>query len=85
MAEIVLITGGCRSGKSAHAQQLAETLPGPRLFVATCPVTDEEMRRRIEEHRRARRDRGWDTLEEESDLHGASRGPGRIASAWSIV
>jgi adenosylcobinamide kinase/adenosylcobinamide-phosphate guanylyltransferase len=76
VAEIVLITGGCRSGKSAHAQQLAETLPGPRLYVATCPVTDEEMRRRIEEHRRARRDRGWDTLEEENDLSGALAHPG---------
>ena len=46
MARIVLVTGGCRSGKSAYAQQLAESLPGPRVFVATCPVTDEEMRQR---------------------------------------
>ncbi len=44
MARIVLVTGGCRSGKSAYAQQLAESLPPTRLFVATCPVTDDEMR-----------------------------------------
>ena len=27
MARIVLVTGGCRSGKSAYAQQMAESLP----------------------------------------------------------
>jgi adenosylcobinamide kinase / adenosylcobinamide-phosphate guanylyltransferase len=73
MARIVLVTGGCRSGKSAYAQQLAESLPSPRLFVATCPVTDDEMRRRIEQHRQARRDRGWETVEEQVDLAGVFR------------
>jgi adenosylcobinamide kinase / adenosylcobinamide-phosphate guanylyltransferase len=73
MARIVLVTGGCRSGKSAYAQQLAESLPSPRLFVATCPVTDDEMRRRIEQHRQARRDRGGGTVEEQADLAGVFR------------
>jgi adenosylcobinamide kinase / adenosylcobinamide-phosphate guanylyltransferase len=68
MARIVLVTGGCRSGKSAYAQQLAESLPPTRLYVATCPVTDDEMRRRIEQHRQARCNRGWETLEEQLDL-----------------
>jgi adenosylcobinamide kinase/adenosylcobinamide-phosphate guanylyltransferase len=68
MARIVLVTGGCRSGKSAYAQRLAESLPPPRLFVATCPVTDEEIEHRIEEHRRARHERGWETVEEQCDL-----------------
>ena len=45
MAEILLVVGGCRSGKSAYAQVLAESLAPDRLFVATCPVIDEEMRR----------------------------------------
>ena len=73
MARIVLVTGGCRSGKSAYAQQLAESLPPTRLYVATCPVTDDEMRRRIEQHRQARRDRGWETVEEQLDLAGVFR------------
>ena len=47
MAHIILVTGGSRSGKSAYAQRLAESLPGPRLYLATCPVSDEEMRQRI--------------------------------------
>jgi adenosylcobinamide kinase/adenosylcobinamide-phosphate guanylyltransferase len=70
MARIILVTGGCRSGKSAYAQQVAESLPPTRLFVATCPVTDDEMRRRIEQHQAARRGRGWNTVEEQLDLAG---------------
>ncbi len=68
MAKMVLVTGGCRSGKSAYAQRLAELLPSPRLFVATCPVTDEEMRLRIEMHQQSRLDRGWETVEEQVEL-----------------
>jgi adenosylcobinamide kinase / adenosylcobinamide-phosphate guanylyltransferase len=73
MARIVLVTGGCRSGKSGYAQQLAESLPPSRLYVATCPVTDDEMERRIEQHREARRGRGWETIEEQLDLPGVFR------------
>ena len=68
MAEIILITGGSRSGKSRHAQQLGESLPGQKLFIATCPVTDEEMRQRIERHRLERQGAGWQTVEETVDL-----------------
>lgn len=64
MAEITFITGGCRSGKSRFALQRGEALPGPRAFLATCPVLDDEMQRRVEAHRRERAGRGWDTLEE---------------------
>jgi adenosylcobinamide kinase/adenosylcobinamide-phosphate guanylyltransferase len=73
MARIVLITGGGRSGKSRHALRLAETLPAPRLFLATCPPVDDEMRRRIERHRAARDPEFWETLEEPVDLARALR------------
>jgi adenosylcobinamide kinase/adenosylcobinamide-phosphate guanylyltransferase len=77
VAKIVLIVGGCRSGKSAYAQRLAESLPPERLYVATCPVIDEEMARRIEAHRAARAGRGWETIEEPLDLAAAlARGHG---------
>ena len=68
MAELILVVGGCRSGKSAYAQQLAESLPPSRLYVATCPVIDREMALRIEAHQAARSGRGWETVEEPSDL-----------------
>ncbi|MSS73021.1 MAG: bifunctional adenosylcobinamide kinase/adenosylcobinamide-phosphate guanylyltransferase [Candidatus Latescibacteria bacterium] len=76
MARIVLVTGGCRSGKSAHAQKMAEDLPGRRAFVATCPPLDDEMRARIRRHREARQGSRWQTIEEEIDLAGAVRGAG---------
>ncbi len=50
----VFVTGGCRSGKSAYAQTLAEGLGSSGLFVATAEARDEEMRRRVELHRQAR-------------------------------
>jgi adenosylcobinamide kinase/adenosylcobinamide-phosphate guanylyltransferase len=74
MADLMLVTGGCRSGKSSYAQSLAESLPGARLYVATCPVIDDEMRRRIEVHRQNRAGRGWETVEELVDLPCVLRG-----------
>ena len=71
MAEIILVTGGSRSGKSTFAQQLAESLSETRIYLATCPVIDGEMADRIEKHRRDRQDRRWHTIEEEIDLAGA--------------
>jgi adenosylcobinamide kinase / adenosylcobinamide-phosphate guanylyltransferase len=58
-----LILGGARSGKSAHAEQLA-TASGKRvIYLATAHAGDVEMEARIEHHRQ-RRDRGWRTVEE---------------------
>jgi len=37
MATLIFITGGCRSGKSAFAQQLAEAVAGTKVFLATAP------------------------------------------------
>ncbi len=61
---LVLVTGGCRSGKSDFAQQVAERINGPRLFIATCPCTDKEMADRIRLHQEARLQAGWQTIEE---------------------
>ncbi len=74
MAKIILITGGCRSGKSAHARHVAESLDGRHVYVATCPVTDEEMQSRIARHQHERRQHDWETIEEQTDLAGAILG-----------
>lgn len=65
MARIILITGGARSGKSGHAQNLSEAQGGSRMFLATSPLLDDEMRHRVERHRLARANAGWDTVEEQ--------------------
>jgi adenosylcobinamide kinase/adenosylcobinamide-phosphate guanylyltransferase len=57
-----LITGGARSGKSRLAQELALKTGDSVLFVATAEAGDEEMKRRIEAHRKAR-PADWATLE----------------------
>ena len=71
MSKIILVTGGSRSGKSAFAQRLAEALPGPRVFVATCPVIDPEMNERIRRHQEVRSLRDWQTFEEPLELAAA--------------
>jgi len=57
-----LIIGGARSGKSTYAQEMAIKSGVPVLFVATAEAGDEDMRKRIEAHRRSR-PTDWATLE----------------------
>jgi adenosylcobinamide kinase/adenosylcobinamide-phosphate guanylyltransferase len=71
MSKLILVTGGSRGGKSAYAQSVAEALPGPRAFVATCPVIDPEMQERVRRHQLARSSRDWRTIEEPLDLAAA--------------
>lgn len=61
--EIILITGGARSGKSKYAEERAMRLGTKLLYLATGEPGDEEMLRRIAEHRR-RRGEKWMTVEE---------------------
>lgn len=63
MSRIVLITGGCRSGKSDFAVELARQLKGPVTFLATCLPCDDEMRQRVALHQQTR-PAEWHLLEE---------------------
>lgn len=65
----VFILGGARSGKSAFAIAEASALPGRKAYVATAQAFDDEMKVRIERHRRERPET-WDTFEEPLDLSG---------------
>jgi adenosylcobinamide kinase/adenosylcobinamide-phosphate guanylyltransferase len=58
MPPFILVTGGCRSGKSAYAQRLAEGFAPERLYIATAEPGDDEMRERIRLHQEARGP-GW--------------------------
>ena len=61
--KFTFITGGRRSGKSAHALKLAEKVGEKRLYIATAQALDDEMNSRIAQHRKERGD-GWETVEE---------------------
>ena len=63
MKDIVLITGGCRSGKSGYALKIAEGINTDRkVFIATCVPHDREMKQRVENHQKERNE-SWDTVE----------------------
>ena len=65
--EIILITGGARSGKSRYAEQRASGMSGRLLYVATAEAKDEEMAQRIAEHQK-RRGSQWRTIEAPLEL-----------------
>jgi len=77
-----LIIGGARSGKSHFAQELGLKSPQPVLFVATAEAGDEEMRQRIEAHKKAR-PVGWRTLEVAT--HVGSRIVREIGEAQTVI
>ncbi len=60
---LILVTGGSRSGKSNFALGLAGKREGPRTYIATAQAFDEEMKRRIAAHQKAR-PAGWALVEE---------------------
>jgi adenosyl cobinamide kinase/adenosyl cobinamide phosphate guanylyltransferase/sugar phosphate isomerase/epimerase len=61
-APLTFILGGARSGKSSYAQNLARSLGGSVLYVATAQAGDADMKARIEAHR-AERPAHWRTFE----------------------
>jgi adenosylcobinamide kinase/adenosylcobinamide-phosphate guanylyltransferase len=65
---LIYVSGGCRSGKSSYAQKLAEKSGTKKTYLATCPVIDAEMDRRIAVHQQERIGGNWQTIEEPLDL-----------------
>lgn len=65
-----VLIGGARAGKSRLAVELAEQWDGPLAYVATAEARDDEMARRIEQHRGGRSKR-WRTVEEPLRLRSA--------------
>jgi len=67
MGELILVTGGARSGKSSFAEELARKFKGEVLYVATSIPVDEEMKSRIRKHKE-QRPKNWETIEAYKDL-----------------
>ena len=77
----LFVLGGARSGKSRHAQALAEAAAEPGdgasnraalVYIATAQAFDAEMRDRIARHQ-SDRDARWRTVEAPLDLPGTLR------------
>ena len=79
MGQIILVTGGVRSGKSAFAERYAAhcaAQSGTRVaYIATAQVYDAEMRQRVDLHQ-TRRPADWTTYEAPFDTEDAIRAAG---------
>jgi len=64
--KIYFLLGGTRSGKSEYAEQFATSLSKKVAYLATATITDEEMGKRVQQHRK-RRPLSWHTFEIESE------------------
>ena len=64
----IFISGGCKNGKSYHAQELAREMSLkkslPLYYLATMIPTDDEDRARIRRHLSEREGWGFDTIEQ---------------------
>ncbi len=66
---MILITGGSGCGKSSYAEKLAVNLPMPRYYIAAMKPYDDECLRKIDRHRRLRAEKGFETIEQHTDLN----------------
>lgn len=78
--EIVLVTGGARSGKSAFAERYVARRGGAVAYIATAQIYDEEMEFRVKLHR-ARRPASWTTYEAPCDAERAIEAAGAAHAA----
>ncbi len=65
--KVILITGGCRSGKSRFALDYGNQHFSRKLYLATCEALDEEMTQRIAGHKKMRGPE-WQTIEEPVEI-----------------
>ena len=70
LPNITLVLGGAASGKSSFAEALLETHCKSKTYIATAQAFDDEMRRKISQHKLSR-GAEWPTIEEPLELAAA--------------
>jgi adenosylcobinamide kinase/adenosylcobinamide-phosphate guanylyltransferase len=75
----IFITGGIGSGKSSFALKKAKEISeehkiSKKIFVATAEPFDEEMKLKIQNHKKEREGLGWETREEPINIWNAFEG-----------
>ena len=68
LSNIVLVTGGAKSGKSSYAEGICKQLGTKIAYIATSIAFDEGMKDRIKKHRQSRPS-NWGTFEIYKDIH----------------
>lgn len=67
MSRFIFIIGGARSGKSRYAVELAKRFKARVAFIATATLSDQEMKKRIKQHK-SFRPRHWKVIEETENV-----------------
>lgn len=70
--QLIFVSGGVRSGKSAWAESLIrQTASERKIYLASGQAHDLEMEQRIGRHREDRKEHGWVTIEQPLSLEKA--------------
>lgn len=65
----ILVTGGSKCGKSGFAESLLDNCTGPKIYLATMQPYGDEAHAAIARHREMRKQKGFQTVEQYTDLH----------------
>lgn len=68
MSNIILVTGGARSGKSSFAESLCIKQNNKTAYIATSVAFDDEMKNRVKKHQESR-PISWKTYEIYKDIY----------------
>lgn len=80
---IYFIIGGARSGKSSYAESLARNSGSDVIYIATAQAYDDEMQRRIQQHKN-QRPGAWVTVEEPIEISDVIRNESAVNNCLLI-
>lgn len=64
----ILITGGCKNGKSLMAEKILTAYNVPRFYIATMEPFGSEAKETIARHRKIREGKNFNTIEKYTDI-----------------